>query len=261
MGFSSIASHQTKQAEYLIGTVVDNLDPKKQLRVRAHIPKMYEGKTETLPWISPKVNSSFGMGDNFGTCQVPAIGSRIKIKFQGGDHNFPIYEGYQASANLTLPEELTTNYPNRRGSISPSGVVDYQDETEGGVEIMKRHPSGAGFCITKDGRILIYAPKGIGIVAKDNVTLDLQGDARLVVSAKEILFKATNFICNIADSLLAQCKNVALLATDIASTGDWFHDGKITSSGDVKAGPISLINHKHRYTDDGHPAVSEKPLA
>lgn len=257
MSLTSLTSQQTEHPDYYEGIVVDNYDPKKQLRVRANIPKIYEGETELLPWITPNLNSAYGQGDNFGSIHIPKIGSRIKVKFQNNDPHYPIYEGFSASANLQIPKEFEQGYPNRVGSVSPEGVTHYHDTETG--EWLWRHPTGAGVCVTAEGRILIYAPKGLALVAKDNVSFDIQG-ANFLIQAEDLLAKVANLVTTASAKVAFTCQNFAAMATDISSQGNWTHSGKLDASGEITSEGISLPKHKHRYTDDGHPAISETPI-
>lgn len=258
MSLNTVVSQQTQAPDYYEGQVVDNNDPKKQLRIRVRIPLVYDGEIETLPWVTPKLNSPYGQGDNYGSVHIPKVGSRVKVSFQNGDPHYPVYEGDSSSANIKISKEFESNYPNRVGGVSPEGVTSYHD-TESG-EWLWRHPTGAGVVITAEGRILIHAPKGISLVAKDNVTLDIQG-ANMMIQADDLLFKLANFIGQASSKVSFTTNDLGLMASNIASKGKWSHSGTLDADDTIKSKGISLPEHTHNYKDDGHPAVSDPPNA
>lgn len=258
MSLTSLTAQQTEHPDYYEGIVVDNNDPKRQLRVRVNIPKIFEGDKEMLPWVTPKLNSPYGQGDNFGAVHIPSIGSRVKVRFQNNDPHYPVYEGFSSTANIQLSEEFTQNYPDRVGGVSPEGVTNYHDTKTG--EWLWRHPTGAGVCITAEGRILIHAPKGLSLVSKENVSVDIQG-GNLLIQAEDLLAKLVNMVVDASSKVAFTCNDFAALATNISTKGNWAHDGKLDATDVIKSKGISLPDHKHKYTDDGHPMETDPPSA
>lgn len=96
MSLESLHAQLNDQEDYsgklLVGTVVNNDDPKGTERVKAIIPGIYEDE-ESCPWIGPLKKSPFGFGKGYGTFGVPAVGSTLIVELQDGDVHHPIYHG------------------------------------------------------------------------------------------------------------------------------------------------------------------------
>jgi hypothetical protein len=66
------------------GVVVDNRDPSRYLRLRARIPAVF-GDDRDSPWAAPCAPP--------GHTDVPEIGARVWVAFEGGDPDNPIWVG------------------------------------------------------------------------------------------------------------------------------------------------------------------------
>jgi hypothetical protein len=74
--------------KWVKATVVENKDPLNLHRVQIIV----SGVVEDAPWAVPDtVNGGGGGGDS--TQDIPAIGSKVYVKFQQGKTEFPVYRG------------------------------------------------------------------------------------------------------------------------------------------------------------------------
>lgn len=159
---------------YHVGTVIFNDDPNRQQRIKATVPGfLTDTSADNLPWIGPVAQSPFGNTVGFGTVRVPVIGSLVIIKFQGGDKNHGVYEGYACTMAMgqAMPVELSTNYPNRYGYWDPKGNIAFTDLTTGEMQI--RHYTGTKIDIDTNGNV-------IGTFVKD-VTATIAGNGSITV--------------------------------------------------------------------------------
>jgi len=109
-----------------MGTVVDNMDPKKLGRVKCTIPTIMDGAPDKLPWIYPM--APIGLGGSLESCtfSVPEMDSRLTIVFPFDDVHAPFYIGYWRSEK-TQPHETFdeseegAKYPEIYGHINSKG--------------------------------------------------------------------------------------------------------------------------------------------
>ena len=77
--------------QWLIAKVAENVDPSGQHRIKITIPSI-PSLSQTPVWAAPDhVNGGGGGGD--ATQDIPAVGSQVYVKLQGGDAHFPLYRG------------------------------------------------------------------------------------------------------------------------------------------------------------------------
>lgn len=162
-----------------IGTVVDNEDPDKRQRIKVTIPGLLEGDADMLPWISPTLQSDFGMTDDAGVMQVPAKDSLIKVFFQNGDVHYGLSSGYLHTGKHTPDPDLLKNYPFRRGWKDPAGHKMWIDRKEGEEEFHYEHPTGTMITINKDGRITIEGVENLEINIKGDTKIATKGDTTI----------------------------------------------------------------------------------
>jgi hypothetical protein len=99
-------------------TVIDNNDTNssdgRQLcRIKARVATIMDQITdEFLPWAIPFTDYSIGESNEQGKGDIPIIGAKVLIAFQGGSLNHPVYMGYCVDEKTQLFEMLY-NYPNR----------------------------------------------------------------------------------------------------------------------------------------------------
>lgn len=77
---------------YIIGEVVENIDPDGIGRVKVKIPQLFDIGQSAVPWIGAHRQSPFGFGPNFGVYGSPQIGSKIRVKFQEGSAHYGLSE-------------------------------------------------------------------------------------------------------------------------------------------------------------------------
>jgi phage baseplate assembly protein gpV len=156
---------ETESADYknllIVGKVIVNDDssetvgPKLQ-RIKVSVPGLYEGDSANFPWVFPKQQSLFGIGDGFGTFGVPAINSYVLIELQDGDPLRPVYVSGILLQGLQLVE-AGVNYPFRYGFKDPAGNLFYIDTKTGSQEVKFVHKSGTTINILDSGAITISA--------------------------------------------------------------------------------------------------------
>ncbi len=155
--------------------VSDVDDPKKLGRVKVVIPEV-TGNAEHGKWAWP-VGAPMGggkiSGASFGSLFVPPQGAWVWVEFLDGNRDEIAYSpGWLGEDEL--PDVLKTNYPKRRGLVTPSGHALYLDDAtdgdgQGDVELAQR-----------DGASLLLAGDGSATLAdKNGAQLELDGDANL----------------------------------------------------------------------------------
>lgn len=107
------------------GEVEDNEDPEKQGKCRVRIFGLFDGKendddenssyvipTEDLPWAQPAGSAFFsGKKGGAGSLSIPKVGSKVKVKFSGGNIYAPEYISVQ-DVNEALANEISDSYQN-----------------------------------------------------------------------------------------------------------------------------------------------------
>ena len=165
-GFNSVNDMEAPAYDgYYVGTVVANNDPKKLQRVKVSVPSLLEGAEALLPWVAPLLSSPFGFTSSAGVVAVPVIGARVVVEFQEGQLYYGLLKGSVPTAAFTLPTELATNYPGRRGWKDPAGNVFFIDNTAGANTISVQHASGAVVSIANNGDVLVSSPTKIDLTA------------------------------------------------------------------------------------------------
>jgi len=104
---------------YIIGTVVENNDPDGIARIKVRVTNVMDSDLGPSPWCLPSKHSPFGQGQGYGVYGSPAVGSPVRIKFQNGDPNYPVYEAdeyLKAHANPKFQNPKTWGYKDPGGS-------------------------------------------------------------------------------------------------------------------------------------------------
>jgi len=219
-GFNN--SSQLEEPDYsgqFIALVVENNDPLHRQRIKVTIPELLTGDPRLLPWITPVVQSGFGMTASAGAMDVPVIGSLVVVEFQNGDLQYGISTGSLHTASHTPAAELLVNYPKRRGWKDPAGNLFYIDSTPGAVTVRFQHVSGTIVSINNAGAVTIQSPTDV------------------TVSCVNALVTAT--------TQLSIVSPLTTMSGDLSVTGD------ISTPADVTAGAISLKNHKSSLVSPG----------
>lgn len=104
---------------YIIGTVVENNDPDGIARIKVRVTNVLDSDQGPIPWCLPSKHSPFGQGQGYGVYGTPAVGSPVRLKFQNGDANYPVYEAdeyLKAHANPKFKDPKTWGYKDPGGS-------------------------------------------------------------------------------------------------------------------------------------------------
>lgn len=155
--------------------VLDNNDPDMFGRIKAEVYSAFAGlASEEVPWAVPAYPIWEGSGNGIGNFAVPKIGSFVFVFFEGGDHNSPVYFAEAPTAAFGLPEFRTTNYPNRKGWRTESGIEFYVDDTA--REVKLTHPSGTVIFIDGEGSITVTGSKDVTVNNNGNTTINSVGN-------------------------------------------------------------------------------------
>lgn len=243
-----------KSDQRLIGIVVDNNDPQKTTqRVRVTIPGLLESENiEELPWLLPSHKSVYGVGDNYGVVQVPRIGARVVVKFQGADLSYGVYEHDATTTNLTLPKELLENFPNRIGFSTPSGDLFYNDLTTG--EVRWRHASGTSISIDGDGNVALSVAGNLTEYIHGNHARIVNGDSSEVVKGSKVqTVGGAHRLAVSGNSATSVGGSYSVIVSSSMTTvcSKHSHSGTIRNVGDIFANGVSLENHDHGGVDTG----------
>lgn len=104
---------------YIIGTVMDNKDPEGIARIKVQVTNVMDANQGPIPWCLPSKHSPFGQGSGYGVYGSPAVGSPVRIRFQNGDPNYPVYEAdeyLKTHANAKFKDPKTWGYKDPGGS-------------------------------------------------------------------------------------------------------------------------------------------------
>ncbi len=168
------------QELYHIGIVVENNDPKKMQRIKVSVPNKMEAPIEELDWIGPISRSAFGVGDFFGTMNVPALGSVVLVYFQAGDIKYGLYEGSAISVNFHPHPQLLINYPRRYGFCDPAGNYMYIDYTPDQVSMHLYHKSGTNIDVDNTGNVVGHIVANWRMKIDGNTYIETDGNTDVI---------------------------------------------------------------------------------
>lgn len=213
------------------GVVEDVNDPMEAGRIRIRVYGVHSDDipTEHLPW-AEYTDPLFGGAVGVGAFFVPDVGSKVRVMFEGGDHNFPIYIG-GAPAKPHHPEERNTdthniggtqNYPEKRVIRTSRGVVIEINDTEDNVYLMIKHPSGSTYLMMNNGDIVEYAKGNRYLYVDGSLVTEVQGNESRTVngSATETVgsSKTVNVGSDYTESVTGTIKSEAGGDVDIDGT-------------------------------------------
>lgn len=183
----------------MTGKVEDNLDPKKQGRIKVRIygvnDQMEDGKyiipTEMLPWARPGYNGSGGSVSGSGHFEVPKVGSTVMV--HGGLNN-PIWDGNMYVSDEVVTEingngytnahvlVYDTDFDNGDEKIRDEHIKVFFTEKKGFVIDYKTSNGISNITLNPNGIITISNPNGDNIVLS-NGTIQIKSDNEIVVDS------------------------------------------------------------------------------
>lgn len=209
--FSSMLSSNLKGTEWL-GEVEDNRDPEFAGRCKVRIFGLLDGTiddkaesapfkipTEHLPWCYPASGTIFASGDSkgAGNLSVPKIGSKVKVRFNGGNPYAPEYFGVQ-DINEDLSFEISDSYDGAHVLLYDKEKdlkILYKENL--GVQIFL---GGSNITINPDSSITIehagtesiieLVGGSINIVA--NSTININSNTRIEATSSESILSGEN---------------------------------------------------------------------
>lgn len=236
-----------------VGVVVDNNDPEKLQRVRVFISGLLDSEDYSkLPWVLPDFQSPYGMGDNYGIVNIPRIGSRVGVWFQEGNVDFGFWTNASVSGQMTLPDEFTTNYPNRVGFFTPAGDIAYIDFTT--LELLYRRASGTAIQIDQEGNVVINVAGDLTQIVKGDYNLSVDGSMNVIVNgdaARNVKGKDGTQVGGDSTTVIQGNQSVQTSGQRNISCSSENHSGDMNVSSDVVASGVSLVNHTHGGVDTG----------
>jgi hypothetical protein len=158
-----------------VGIVEDNADPEFTGRCKVRVFGKFDGRTdpqnpnssytiptEDLPWAYPANSKIFAGGESkgAGSLSVPKVGTKVKVKFSGGNIYSPEYTTVQ-DLNQAVIDEVSQSYQN-------SHVLFYDEDEEAKIV----YTPEKGFEIFhKDSHIVINPDSSITIEHKDTQSI------------------------------------------------------------------------------------------
>ena len=164
LGTTGLSLHNSTWSGIYRAKVLDNNDPDQYGRIKVQAYPMFEGITDPtlLPWAVPMFPIWDGAGIDKGYFAVPDIDTFVFVMFEEGDVYQPIYIGEAPTAQMGLPAERITNYPNRKVIKSSSGIIFYVDDTLNEVKMV--HPTGTTITIDNLGQVTISSGTNVNII-------------------------------------------------------------------------------------------------
>lgn len=178
MGYNEFIKYLDRDdlvSQEFLGEVVDNNDPEFSGRCKVRVFGKFDGRenfdnsasafsipTEDLPWAYPSGHTVFGGGSSqgAGSLSVPKVGSKVKIKFSGGNLYAPEYIALQ-DLNQGVIDEVSASYQN--------ATVLYYDEDEN-AKVVYTQAKGLEI-FHKDSHIVINPDSSITIEHKDTSSI------------------------------------------------------------------------------------------
>lgn len=190
------------------GTVLEADYSKARIRVA-----LGRNKTAWLPWLTSRAG-----GDR--TWHAPEIGEQVLVVSPSGE----LAQGYVLPGGV-----YKTDFP-ANGNSETISRTTYKD---GAVVEYDRTAHAYGVTIPNGGKATVSVGSNSKVLVEDSdVTLSFGSGASIKVESGKI-------------TLSVGGNSIVLSSSGIATKGDISQTGKITASGDVKAGTISLQSHVH----------------
>lgn len=130
-----------------VGQIMDNNDPDKKGRCRVNVFGIFDSiDKDLLPWAVP--DFSF-VGSSVGSFIVPPNGCMVRIRFDKGNVNYPIYSSKVIDFN-NLPKNHGKNYPNNMIFFETNKGTSFEIDREKD-DILFTHKSGTKVKFSIDG--------------------------------------------------------------------------------------------------------------
>jgi hypothetical protein len=187
--FTNLSQDQRKQRFDLgsyIGIVVDNNDPLHMQRIRVRIHEIHRGLADKeIPWAIRQCPAMQGMGGGISNVGVPALYTKVEVRFMDDSINYPKYVGSLSNSTDLVNAEFLTHYPNVYGFTDAAGNIFKVDTTSGSETVNFTHKSGLTISISSEGNCSINA-NDVSIMANGKMNLGSTGD--LHISSKGTLY-------------------------------------------------------------------------
>lgn len=171
-------------SKQFLGKVVDNKDPKFMGRVRIRINSIHQGVPDNeLPWATSQTGSG-----GHGSIDVPSIGDQVYTSFQGTDGHELMYTGNVTKGGALHPD-FKTNYPNRKGYTSESGVIFWRDEQTGDMSF--NSPGGLQFYLNAASGLVTITAADIKVMGNVEINGNLKVVGNLEVTGDTTLKDTT----------------------------------------------------------------------
>jgi hypothetical protein len=237
------AAEDDKYGGYIIGEVVENNDPDGVARIKVKVPNVLDSDQGPIPWCLPSKHSPFGQGNGYGVYGSPAVGSPVRIRFQDGDPNYPVYE---ADEYLKAHANPKFSNPKTWGFKDPGGSELFVNYETGAWEFT--HQSGTTLKYDGDGDLNLHVAKDSTDDIVGNETTTVGGDSTKTVQGNQDTTVQGNSTANIQGNLTQSVQSAASLTadtiTETAGSSISLNAPTITISGGalvtISGGSISL---------------------
>lgn len=202
-----------------LATVIDNVDPEKNCRVKVAIPgKFPEDNPENCPWV--RCTSDKASSSSYYDVDIPIIGTVCLVAFVNNDINTGFIVKY-----IPIPgQELLENYPNINGSISRNGNLFLNNSQTG--DTIFQHQSGSKVTFKADGDIVFESAKNIIFSSQ----IIINNSNKISITTKNYINNSDSYSCT-ANSISCSCNSYNIVGTNTKIAGDNITiDGKIYNS-------------------------------
>ena len=174
------AEQDDKYDGYIVGTVVEHNDPLGIARVKVRIPELLDNDQGPIPWCLPSKKSPFGQGPNYGVYGTPKVGSPVRVSFQGGDPQHPVYECDEYLAAHANPK---FSDPNTWGFKDPGGSELWVNSDTGAWEFT--HQSGTTLKYDGAGNTHLHVANDLSEDVVGNETSTIGGDSTTTIQGSQ----------------------------------------------------------------------------
>jgi hypothetical protein len=210
--FDNLALMNLRGTEWL-GEVEDNNDPDCTGRCKVRVFGLFDGtekdmqsssspfriSTSDLPWCYPATGMFFASGDSkgAGNISIPKVGSKVKVRFNGGNLYAPEYFAIQ-DTNEEMTSELKDSYLD-------SHVILYDKDQDLKILYKKNlgiqiYFQGSNFTINPDASVTIEHKNTESIIElvggtiniTANSTINITSNTKINAESSESIFNGNN---------------------------------------------------------------------